>query len=109
MPTNDNIQLQPHWHDETQQIEVDYYEKKFSKGFDYGYIYPAINKCLQGAGRCIRSETDRGILVFLDERFAWGNYFRCFPADWDMVVTKNYGKLVDAFFSTELSTTLELK
>jgi len=31
MPTNDNIQLQPHWHDETQQIEVDYYEKKFKQ------------------------------------------------------------------------------
>jgi sigma-54 dependent transcriptional regulator, acetoin dehydrogenase operon transcriptional activator AcoR len=32
MQTNDNIKLlQPHWHDDTQQIDVDYYEKKFKR------------------------------------------------------------------------------
>ncbi|MDP2750257.1 MAG: helicase C-terminal domain-containing protein, partial [Nanoarchaeota archaeon] len=82
---------------ETKEL-IAYYDKKFSKGWDYGYIFPAINKCLQSSGRCIRNETDRGVLVFLDERFAWNNYFKCFPADWDMVVTKNYSKLIKAFF-----------
>ena len=42
---------------ETQQL-IDYYDKKFGKGWEYGYTYPAFNKTLQSAGRCIRSLSD---------------------------------------------------
>ncbi len=65
---------------ETQQL-ISYYQERFGKGWDYGYIYPAIIKSLQNAGRCIRSETDRGIIAFLDERYTWPNYQKCFPPD----------------------------
>ncbi len=77
---------------------IEYYDNKFGKGWDYGYILPAITKSLQAAGRCIRSETDKGIMVFLDERYAWNNYFRCFPKDWEMKVTKDYSKVIEEFF-----------
>ncbi|MBR9703158.1 ATP-dependent DNA helicase, partial [Candidatus Woesearchaeota archaeon] len=53
---------------------IKYYDDKFKKGWDYGYLFPAFNKTLQSAGRCIRSETDRGVVVFLDERYSWPNY-----------------------------------
>jgi len=43
---------------------IDYYDMKFSKGWDYGYRLPGFNKSLQSAGRCIRSSTDRGVIVF---------------------------------------------
>lgn len=76
---------------------IAYYEKKFGKGWDYGYVYPAINKCLQSAGRCIRSETDKGVIIYLDERFAWQNYFCCFPKE-GLIVSTNYQKLVQEFF-----------
>ena len=59
---------------------------------------PAFTKCLQSAGRCIRSETDRGLIVFLEERYTWGNYFKHFPSDWDIKTTKNYKMLIDQFF-----------
>lgn len=80
----------------TQEI-VKYFDKKFGKGWDYGYVYPAINKCLQSAGRCIRSETDKGAVIYLDERFAWQNYFICFPKE-GLIVSKEYGKLLKKFF-----------
>ena len=66
---------------------IDYYEKKFGRGWFYAYIQPAIAKALQAAGRVIRSENDRGVVVFLDERYTWKNYKKAFPRDFDAVVT----------------------
>ncbi len=83
---------------ETQEL-IKFYDKKFGKGWDYGYTMPAIAKTLQNAGRCIRSETDRGVLVFLDERFAWPQYLRCFPTDWKLKITQNYVAEIEKFFS----------
>lgn len=48
-------------------------------GFAYAYSYPGMNKVLQAAGRVIRSPEDRGVLVFLDERFATRFYQQLFP------------------------------
>lgn len=79
---------------------IDYYDKKFKKGWEYGYVFPAIIKVLQNAGRCIRSETDKGVIAFLDERFAWENYYKCFPMDMDVRITKMYEKRVKDFFNT---------
>jgi len=83
---------------ETKEL-IDYYEEKYKKGWDYGYIFPAITKCLQSAGRCIRSETDRGIIVFLDQRFAWPNYKKCFPIDMNVKITKLYEDRIKEFFN----------
>ncbi|MAE42428.1 hypothetical protein CMO93_01540 [Candidatus Woesearchaeota archaeon] len=84
---------------ETKEL-IDYYQDKFGKGFEYGYIFPAITKCLQNAGRCIRSETDKGAIVFLDERFAWQNYYKCLPKDMDFKISKNYEKRIERFFGS---------
>lgn len=82
---------------ETQQL-IEYYEKKFSRGWDYGYIYPALIKTMQNAGRCIRSETDRGVIVFLDERYLWNRYYRCFPNDWGIKVSSKPMEMIKEFF-----------
>ena len=82
---------------ETQEL-IKYYDKRFKKGWDYGYIYPAIITSLQNAGRCIRSETDRGVIIFLDERYTWQNYLRCFPKDKNFRITKEPLKLINEFF-----------
>jgi len=87
---------------ETQEL-IKHYDEVFGKGWDYGYLFPAFNKCLQGAGRCIRSSTDRGVIVFLDERFAWNNYFRCFPSDYNVKVMRSYYMdMVKGFFAKPL-------
>ncbi|MCB9358904.1 ATP-dependent DNA helicase [Candidatus Woesearchaeota archaeon] len=82
---------------ETQEL-INYYDKKFQKGWDYGYLFPAFNKTLQNAGRCIRSKNDRGVIVFLDERYAWKNYFRCFPKDMHIKITRDFNIEIVEFF-----------
>jgi len=88
---------------ETPNLEVksliDYYDFKFERGWDYGYIYPAMNRALQAAGRCIRSETDKGIIVLMDERFKWRNYSKCFPKDMQFIVTELPEKYIERFLS----------
>jgi len=83
---------------ETKEL-IDYYDNKYQKGWEYGYTFPAITKCLQSAGRCIRSETDRGVIVFLDERYAWPNYRKYFPPDWNITITKLYEDRIKQFFA----------
>lgn len=59
-----------------------YYERKYGNGFDYAYTYPAMARAVQAAGRVIRSETDRGLIVLLDPRFLDASYARSMPTDW---------------------------
>jgi len=80
------------------RLLIEYYDDKFGKGFEYGYVLPAITKCLQNAGRCIRSETDKGAIIFLDERYAWNNYYQCFPEDWEIEVSEDYIDVLKGFF-----------
>jgi DNA excision repair protein ERCC-2 len=80
---------------ETQEL-IKYYNKKYGKGWDYGYVLPAVTRILQNAGRCIRSETDRGVIIFLDERYSF--YGRCFPLEWKAEICKNPLARIQAFF-----------
>ncbi len=82
---------------ETQQL-IDYYDKKFGRGWDYGYTMPALTKTMQNAGRCIRSETDKGVIVFLDERYAWPRYFSAFPGDWRLKISVSPLPEIQKFF-----------
>ena len=76
---------------------IEYYDKKFGRGWEYGYIYPAVTKALQSAGRAIRKESDKAVIVFMDERFAWQNYRKLLP-DERFIITRNPEKYVEVFF-----------
>jgi len=78
---------------------IKYYDFKFGRGWDYGYIYPAMNKALQAAGRCIRSETDRGAIILMDDRFKWENYKRCIPKDMTFITTERPEMHLETFFN----------
>ena len=80
------------------QALIDYYEEKFGRGWHYAYLYPAIIKALQCAGRVIRSANDRGIAVFLDKRYVWKNFRNCFPKDFNAIKTREPAYLVERFF-----------
>lgn len=60
----------------------DYFEQTRGSGFDYAYRYPGMNKVLQAAGRVIRTPSDRGIVLLLDDRFAAPDYRRLMPPHW---------------------------
>ena len=59
-----------------------YFEGKNNRGYEYAYMYPGMNKVLQAAGRVIRTESDRGIVLLLDERFNYSYYKQLFPRHW---------------------------
>lgn len=59
-----------------------FFEEKKGMGFDYAYLYPGMNKVLQSAGRVIRTATDKGAILLLDERFLQSSYQRLFPREW---------------------------
>ena len=60
----------------------DYYNEKSGSGFDYAYRFPGMNKVLQAAGRVIRTETDRGVVLLIDDRFRTPAYRALFPPHW---------------------------
>lgn len=60
-----------------------FYEEREMDGFAYAYQYPGMNKVLQAAGRVIRTQEDRGVILLLDERFAQGSYQKLFPREWE--------------------------
>lgn len=56
--------------------------RQFGAGFDYAYLYPGVRKVIQAAGRVIRGDQDRGVLVLIDERFAEARVQQMFPSWW---------------------------
>lgn len=52
-------------------------------GFDFAYTYPGFSRVLQAIGRLIRSETDRGAALLIDERYRQHRYRELFPAWWE--------------------------
>ena len=63
----------------------DYYAEQNGMGYEYAYVYPGMNHVLQAAGRVIRTDTDRGIVVLLDQRYAEPRYTELFPPHWEGV------------------------
>ena len=62
-----------------QNIVKEYYDFCGDDGFDFAYTFPGMNNVLQAAGRVIRSENDRGVVVFVDDRYATEKYRRLLP------------------------------
>ncbi len=58
------------------------YQRHFGDGFAYACRIPGMQKVLQAAGRVIRSETDSGIVMLLDERYQQWEYASMLPAEW---------------------------
>jgi DNA excision repair protein ERCC-2 len=59
-----------------------YYQNIDNKGFEFAYQFPGINRVLQAAGRVIRSEKDRGVVLLIDQRFAKRQYAGLLPDYW---------------------------
>ncbi len=66
-------------------IMKEYFDNTREGGYDYAYTYPGMNRVLQAAGRVIRTETDRGVVVLLDDRYATEQYKMMFPLHWSHI------------------------
>lgn len=82
----------------------DYYETTRERGFDYAYTYPGMNRVLQAAGRVIRREEDRGVIVLVDDRYADARQKQLFPDHWNHIQYANnsseLAEIVSNFWKT---------
>lgn len=63
-------------------VVKDYYQKQNGYGFDFSYTFPGINRVVQAAGRVIRTDNDKGIIMLIDDRFKTSKYKSLFPKEW---------------------------
>jgi DNA excision repair protein ERCC-2 len=64
-----------------QEALIGYFDESFpGKGRLYAYVTPAVLRLIQACGRPIRSSTDRGCILILDERVAQPRIKRSLPS-----------------------------
>jgi len=52
------------------EAKIKYYDKVFKKqGWNFAYLYPAVQRANQASGRPIRKISDKGAIIFMDSRF----------------------------------------
>ncbi len=84
-----------------QEILRDYFEEREENGYGYAYQYPGMNKVLQAAGRVIRTDTDKGVILLLDDRFLQPEIQGMFPREWSeygKVTRKTAGRWLERFW-----------
>jgi Rad3-related DNA helicase len=54
----------------------------FGAGYDYTYTFPGMQKVVQAAGRVIRTQSDRGTVYLIDDRFGRPEIQQLMPAWW---------------------------
>jgi len=64
------------------EIMKQYFGQMMSNGYPFAYLFPGFNKVQQAAGRVIRSETDRGFVLLIDDRYDTDSYRSLFPLEW---------------------------
>jgi Rad3-related DNA helicase len=69
------------------EVIRNHFDARGGTGFAYAYTYPGMIKVLQAAGRLIRTEEDRGVVLLLDDRFLEGELQKAFPTEWKNVRT----------------------
>ncbi len=85
------------------ELLKDFYDRRGEDGFFYAYLCPGMNRVLQSAGRVIRTESDRGMILLLDERFAAARYRSMFPAEWQtpaLCSLNNVREKIEAFWNS---------
>jgi DNA excision repair protein ERCC-2 len=56
------------------RIQKYFGEDNPSLGYSYAYVYPGINRVFQAAGRVIRGEEDKGVILYMDTRYSYDVY-----------------------------------
>jgi DNA excision repair protein ERCC-2 len=67
------------------ELIKDYFTHTHNAGFEYAYQYPGINRVFQAAGRVIRTENDRGVVLLVDQRYATHRYRSLLPVEWEPI------------------------
>lgn len=94
----------PQLSDEREAIRA-YFDEKNEEGRGFAYVYPGMNRVLQAAGRVIRTESDRGVVLLIDDRFASPEYRHLIPPHWHGLryvgSSRDLSHLLDEFWHGE--------
>ncbi len=71
-------------------------QASFGKGYDYTYLYPGLQKVVQAAGRVIRTESDRGVVYLMDDRYTQAQVRALLPSWWKLDTYSSREKPVPA-------------
>jgi DNA excision repair protein ERCC-2 len=77
------------------ELIKEYFNNTLGAGFEYAYTYPGINRVLQAAGRVIRTEKDRGVVLLIDQRYGRYQYKSLLREEWDPVWVQDPRQLAD--------------
>jgi len=72
-----------------------YFADTLNAGFEFAYQYPGINRVLQAAGRVIRSETDRGAVLLIDQRYATRSYRSLLLRQWETTKVRDHRQVTE--------------
>jgi DNA excision repair protein ERCC-2 len=61
-----------------------YYQEFYEHGFGYAYLVPGLTRVVQAAGRLLRSDDDRGVIVVMGRRFLDPHYMHLLPEEWTL-------------------------
>lgn len=64
------------------ELVREYFDRVDGSGYAFAYQVPGMIKVLQAAGRVIRSEEDRGVVLLIDTRYTEPPYRTMLPEDW---------------------------
>ena len=78
------------------ELIKEHFTRTLNGGFEYAYLYPGINRVLQAAGRVIRTEKDRGVVLLIDQRYGRYQYKSLLREEWDPVWVRDPRQLADA-------------
>lgn len=73
----------------------DYFDSINGEGFSFAYQLPGFNNVSQAAGRVIRTNTDKGVIVLMDRRFNQTRYRKIFPKHWANIQVSNNPKQLE--------------
>ncbi len=82
-------------------LMLEYHDRRDGRGFEYAYLHPGLTRVVQAAGRVIRSENDRGVMVLMGKRFTEAAYRDLLPGYWkeEMLITGDPVAAVHEFWN----------
>ena len=90
------------------KARISVFEKQFGdKGFEYAYTIPAVIRAVQAAGRAVRSEVDRAVILFLDRRYTWSSYSSLINSSVGISFSGDYIKAIDRFWKPGRSASMD--
>jgi DNA excision repair protein ERCC-2 len=78
------------------ELIKEYFSVTLGAGFEFAYLYPGINRVLQAAGRVIRTENDRGVVLLIDQRYGRFQYKSLLREEWSPLFVKDAPRLAEA-------------